>query len=321
MKKKMLLSLAIATGIIFTSAIPVSAAFPFSMTNPGFESGTLTGWTVSPGNSGSVEVKMHYDHTGFVSYDPVYGEYFALLENGDIDQYTTMSQDFTIEGGETLEVWFFFVSTEDTNSHFNDHSSITIYQDQTLIDTLCYIDITNTPTPWTDVYFTAPSTGTYTLRVDIVNDGDSNNPSFIGIDMDQEVYVVEVNEEVREVNIDIKPSSCPNPLNVKSKGVLPVAILGTEDFDVSEIDPATVSLEGIAPLRWDLEDVATPVDDGCSIDGRDGFIDLTLKFDIQELIAKLAIVTDREEQILMLEGELFDDTSISGEDVVLIMSK
>ena len=58
--------------------------------------------------------------------------------------------------------------------------------------------------------------------------------------------------------IDIKPQSCPNPLNVKKKGVLPVAILGTADFDVNEVDPATVELEGVAPLRWDWEDVATP---------------------------------------------------------------
>ena len=37
------------------------------------------------------------------------------------------------------------------------------------------------------------------------------------------------------VAVDIKPGSCPNPLNIKSKGVLPVAILGTEDFDVKDI--------------------------------------------------------------------------------------
>ena len=62
-----------------------------------------------------------------------------------------------------------------------------------------------------------------------------------------------------DVPVDIKPTSCPNPLNVKSKGVLPVAILGTVDFDVSDIDPATVLLEGVPPLRWALEDVATPL--------------------------------------------------------------
>jgi hypothetical protein len=64
------------------------------------------------------------------------------------------------------------------------------------------------------------------------------------------------------VDIDIKPGSCPNPLNLKSKGVLPVAILGSEDLDVSTIDVDTIRLEGVAPLRSRLEDVATPVVDG-----------------------------------------------------------
>ena len=53
-----------------------------------------------------------------------------------------------------------------------------------------------------------------------------------------------------EVPVDIKPTSCPNPLNPKSNGVVPVAILGTADFDVSQIDPASILLEGVAPLRW-----------------------------------------------------------------------
>lgn len=36
------------------------------------------------------------------------------------------------------------------------------------------------------------------------------------------------------------------------------AILGTSALDVTEIDPSTVRLEGVAPLRFNFEDVATP---------------------------------------------------------------
>lgn len=67
-----------------------------------------------------------------------------------------------------------------------------------------------------------------------------------------------------KVDVDIKPGSCPNPLNLKSKGVLPVAVLGTEEFDVTTIDPLSILLsreeveEGVAPIRSDYEDVATP---------------------------------------------------------------
>ncbi len=66
--------------------------------------------------------------------------------------------------------------------------------------------------------------------------------------------------EIAEANgtftVDIKPQSCPNPLNVKTKGVLPVAILGT-DLDVRNIDISTLRFNGVAPVRSGFEDVET----------------------------------------------------------------
>jgi hypothetical protein len=117
--------------------------------------------------------------------------------------------------------------------------------------------------------------------------------------------------------VDIKPMSCPNPLNVNSKGVLPVAILGGELWDVTEVDPATVELEGVAPLRWALEDVAGP---GCS--GPDGYLDLTLKFKTQEIVvAALGGVNDGDAMLLSLTGELFSGAPFGGFDEVWIIKK
>jgi len=45
---------------------------------------------------------------------------------------------------------------------------------------------------------------------------------------------------VIEVDIDIKPGSDPNSINLKSKGVVPVAVLTTDGFDASTVDPETV---------------------------------------------------------------------------------
>ena len=138
------------------------------------------------------------------------------------------------------------------------------------------------------------------------------------------------------VPIDIKPESCPNPLNVKKKGVLPVAILGTEGFDVTRVDPASIRLVGVAPLRWDWEDVATPFEpylgkedcmEDCITDGPDGLLDLTLKFDVQEVVVALGlgVVEDGECLVLTLTGNLlpiFGGTSIDfSEDRVLILNK
>jgi hypothetical protein len=127
-----------------------------------------------------------------------------------------------------------------------------------------------------------------------------------------------------EVEIDIKPGSCPNPLNVNSKGVLPVAILGTEDFDVSDIDVATVSLAGVVPIRFDYEDIATPFEGelcDCHDDGPDGYLDLTLKFETQEIVAALGDVEDGEELPLTLLVTLIDGTELEGSDCIRIIKK
>jgi hypothetical protein len=127
-----------------------------------------------------------------------------------------------------------------------------------------------------------------------------------------------------KVPFDIKPTSCPNPLNTRSNGVVPVAILGADDFDVYDVDPASILLEGVAPLRWSYEDVATPFGGDlcdCSEEGPDGYMDLTLKFDTQELVAALGVVTDGEYRPLMFEGAMYDAYPIYGEDCVWIKDK
>lgn len=142
----------------------------------------------------------------------------------------------------------------------------------------------------------------------------------------------------KPVPVDIHPTSCPNPINTGSKGVTPAAILGTETFDVSQIDPATVRLfrdeaSQVAPLRWALEDVATPYEPyvgkpadayACNSYGPDGYMDLTLKFETPALVAALGLVNDRDVLVLKLIGNLkeeFGGTPITGEDVIVILKK
>jgi len=139
------------------------------------------------------------------------------------------------------------------------------------------------------------------------------------------------------VSIDIKPGSWPNPINKGSKGVISVAICGTEDIDVMMIDTSTMMLynetseTGVAPLRWSYEDVATPFDDTTPDDPdghemtADGFVDLVLKFDTQEVVGTLGLCghEDWEYVKLFLKGNLFDEeggTPIEGFDWVRIQS-
>jgi len=106
-------------------------------------------------------------------------------------------------------------------------------------------------------------------------------------------------EEPVEVPIDIKPGSCPNSLNVREKGVLTVAVLGSRDLKASEIDPESIvltwgaSIEGVKPIRTSLEDVASASTKTCSCGYKSGRPDrkqdLVLKFDTREIVKKFGI--------------------------------
>ena len=138
------------------------------------------------------------------------------------------------------------------------------------------------------------------------------------------LYDLTIQSVVQFVAFDIKPQSCPNPLNVKDKGTIPVAILGTADFDVMNIDPVSLLFEGVAPIRWAVEDEATPVAGeqcDCTTEGPDGFDDLTLKFDAQEVVAAIGLVNNGDELVLTITGNLLDGTPIEGSDCVIIKSK
>jgi hypothetical protein len=124
--------------------------------------------------------------------------------------------------------------------------------------------------------------------------------------------------------IDIKPGSCPNPLNVNNKGVLPVAILGLDGFDVTTVDPDSISLEDVTPIYSSYEDVSTPVSEdecACTTEGPDGYLDLTLKFKTQDIVDALGEVVDTEIVSMELQGSLFDGTPIIGSDCVVILKK
>jgi hypothetical protein len=105
--------------------------------------------------------------------------------------------------------------------------------------------------------------------------------------------------------IDIKPGSDPNSINLKSKGVVPVAVLTTDDYDAAFIDPETVSFAGADPVRWVMEDV----------DG-DGDVDMLFHFETQELVD-----LDENSTEATLTGYTYGGEFIWGTDTVNIVPK
>jgi len=115
------------------------------------------------------------------------------------------------------------------------------------------------------------------------------------------------------VTVDIKPGSDPNSINLGENGVLPVAVLGSADFDVLEIDAETVALGGVAVTT---RGPAKAPKLACSYEDAngDGYTDLAAFFSVQELVAIGALTESTTE--LNLTGNLTDGLPISGMDFV-----
>lgn len=125
-----------------------------------------------------------------------------------------------------------------------------------------------------------------------------------------------------DVDIDIKPGSEPNSINLRSKGIVPVAILTTDTYDATEIDPVTVELAGslgsTSPIRWRMQDLPEVWNEGSQKYEGDGDQDLLFFFRTEELADSVLNPADTE---ATLTGETYSGTHIEGTDLVKIVPK
>lgn len=112
----------------------------------------------------------------------------------------------------------------------------------------------------------------------------------------------------RQISVDIRPGSSKNPINLSSR-VIPVAVLTTESFDASSVDPRTVTLAG-APVR--LKGNGEPSSTFADVDG-DGDRDLLLHIEVREM--SLA----RGDVEATLHGLTLSGEPIEGTDIVRIV--
>ena len=112
------------------------------------------------------------------------------------------------------------------------------------------------------------------------------------------------------LHIDIKPGSDPNSIKLRNKGVIPLAILGTDTFDVTDVDVTTLEFgpNGVGPAH-DLTDPIVYADHLRDVND-DGFTDLVSHYRIQETGIS---VGDTE---ACVTGQTTDGVSIEGCDAV-----
>src|ERR1051326_7917833 len=104
------------------------------------------------------------------------------------------------------------------------------------------------------------------------------------------------------VDIDVKPGSEAAPINVKSHGSTPVAILCSTTFDPATVETSTVTIGTASAQHCALEDV-----------NADACVDLVRHFATQDL----GVVCGATE--LTLTGSLTDGTTFSGTDTIKVV--
>jgi PKD repeat protein len=109
--------------------------------------------------------------------------------------------------------------------------------------------------------------------------------------------------------VDVKPGSDDNPVNPKARGVLPVAILNTDDFD-----PTAVVVESLRLSATEGDSGASPAHGGHfeDVDG-DGDDDLVVHF------SSAGLGLDSETSTLYLRGEMVDGLSLVGSGDVTVV--
>ena len=113
------------------------------------------------------------------------------------------------------------------------------------------------------------------------------------------------------VDIDIKPGSDTNPINLGSNGNVPVAIFSAADFDATTIDPKTIALENAAVQLKGKKEVPQFSFDDINLDG---LLDLVVHIDTE------ALTLATEDVTAALTGTTFDLTAITGFDNVRVMN-
>ena len=185
-----------------------------------------------------------------------------------------------------------------------------LYADESLVANVpgVYIDFDYRSEPGHD----GDATLDYTLSIGDHQVAFTTLVHFVGDLPSNEIVVVgrlSADKQPQSVSIDINPGSDPNCFNINGHGVIPVAVLGDEDFDVNQIDVTTLSLAG---LKVRVRSNKGPL---CSIEysNDDAYPDLVCHFEDDPSSWNTA------NDIATLTGSLLDGTPFEGTDSICVV--
>ena len=145
------------------------------------------------------------------------------------------------------------------------------------------------------------------IRTKLVQTGSpqlGNTAEHIGPRPDLRQAIAQLINVPIEVTIDIKPGGFPNSINLRAQGVIPVAIITTETFSATAINPTTVRFgrtgTEAAPEHSAFQDVDS-----------DGDVDLILHFNAQNTAIQCGDTS------ASLTGQTSDGQAIEGSDSIV----
>jgi len=137
------------------------------------------------------------------------------------------------------------------------------------------------------------------------------------------------------MSIDIKPGNCTNIVNAKSMGILPIAIIGSQDLNVGDIDKKSIKLEYEGqPLtihgkeisffkKAFTYDVTAPPSETVTCDDEfpDGINDLIIKYKIKTItnaLMEAGVKYKNGDKITLTVSATANGETFKGSDIITI---
>ena len=158
-----------------------------AVTNGGFETGDLTGWSTTLPAGASITVVAAADVNTAIE-----GTVYALLKTDGPGSLTRLSQLVSGEEDETISGFAYFRDVEFEQAQacfFDDTAEVTVGGVSVYFAQHCpggtpdfVSPITDGTTPWTQWSYTFPEDGCFLVEATLTNIGDSIVDSFMGVD-------------------------------------------------------------------------------------------------------------------------------------------